>query len=475
MPRTFRYSRPRLSSEETLLDFLSTKFSYLTITQWKEHLHAGHLSIGGVQVSDGNSILRQNDIITFAPPRTLEPPVDDARIEILYEDAKVVVCVKNGNLPVSEGGCYCENTLISILRRRGTRPFYTNKTLEGVGNESIRVRSAVSPKRPREDTEAKESPFDFYPIHRLDKETSGVLVIAKSSKVAKHIGGRFQQQSTATIDAIENVICAVSPSFAVLPRLLGSSSNPLDAVISPAMFARLHEEAKAVRKSYVAILSGAAAKGMEVVVNARIASIRSLPPSDDFAQKHGKLTKLKMVCVEDVLREAINRERAFTKTSTTDVPETKSLGKVAISRVRVVASSARWGISLAKIDLLTGRTHQIRLHCAHLGYPVLGDKLYTTRQPGEVGFSFPVEDNVYFARVRDTEERFPADSITPAWRCARHLLHAARLSFPYHATGEEEEREMSFGVPSLRWFEGDVRHAEEGAMEELRRMLREIE
>jgi 23S rRNA pseudouridine955/2504/2580 synthase len=49
-------------------------------------------------------------------------------------------------------------------------------------------------------------------------------------------------------------------------------------------------------------------------------------------------------------------------------------GKEAVTRVRVVRSSAEF--SLLQVSLLTGRTHQIRVHLAHAGHPVLGDAKY---------------------------------------------------------------------------------------------------
>ena len=53
-------------------------------------------------------------------------------------------------------------------------------------------------------------------------------------------------------------------------------------------------------------------------------------------------------------------------------------GKLAISRYRVLKSGAIGNekVSLVEVAIFTGRTHQIRVHMAHVGYPVLGDQLY---------------------------------------------------------------------------------------------------
>jgi 23S rRNA pseudouridine955/2504/2580 synthase len=52
----------------------------------------------------------------------------------------------------------------------------------------------------------------------------------------------------------------------------------------------------------------------------------------------------------------------------------KEGGKEAVTRVKVLASGS--GLSLLELRLLTGRTHQIRVHLAHAGHPVLGDDKY---------------------------------------------------------------------------------------------------
>ena len=58
-------------------------------------------------------------------------------------------------------------------------------------------------------------------------------------------------------------------------------------------------------------------------------------------------------------------------------------GRPARTRVRVLERRA--GHTLVQCDLETGRTHQIRVHLAALGHPVVGDELYGRRRPGDPG------------------------------------------------------------------------------------------
>jgi 23S rRNA pseudouridine1911/1915/1917 synthase len=84
-------------------------------------------------------------------------------------------------------------------------------------------------------------------------------------------------------------------------------------------------------------------------------------------------------------------------------------GKPAVTAYRV--REALHGASLLEVDLLTGRTHQIRVHLAEAGFPLLGDALYGGTRKGE-------------ARVKAVQTAL-----------GRQALHAARLAFPHPRTG----------------------------------------
>ncbi|MES2121967.1 MAG: RluA family pseudouridine synthase [Chlamydiota bacterium] len=79
-------------------------------------------------------------------------------------------------------------------------------------------------------------------------------------------------------------------------------------------------------------------------------------------------------------------------------------GREAKSVVRVLGKNER--LSLVEVDILTGRTHQIRVHLKHLGAPVLGDAVYGS------------------------------SAANKKFHVARQLLHAHRLSFEHPITGQ---------------------------------------
>lgn len=74
-------------------------------------------------------------------------------------------------------------------------------------------------------------------------------------------------------------------------------------------------------------------------------------------------------------------------------------GKPALTRWRVLRRDA--DSALLELEPLTGRTHQLRVHLAHLGHPIRGDRLYAP----------------------------------PPWRADRLLLHASELGFAHPASG----------------------------------------
>jgi 23S rRNA pseudouridine1911/1915/1917 synthase len=157
-------------------------------------------------------------------------------------------------------------------------------------------------------------------VHRIDKDTSGLLVVAKSD--VAHEG---------------------------LAKLFAA-----------------HD----IERRYYAIVSGVPA-----------------PPAGTVRTQIGRST--------------INRKKMAV------LPENK--GKHAVTHYRLCESFAK--TSLIECTLETGRTHQVRVHMAHLGHPLIGDSVYSNRQ------------NPY--RIGQNQSKFD-----------RQALHAASLGFIHPISGE---------------------------------------
>ena len=109
------------------------------------------------------------------------------------------------------------------------------------------------------------------------------------------------------------------------------------------------------------------------------------------------------------------------------VPEGTPGSRTAFTRFEVIERYA--GATLLRCLPATGRTNQIRVHLAHAGYPLAGDKLYGR------------SDDQFLEFVRRARQGL--FNPLPWMEAPRHLLHAGRLSFSHPVTGER----VSFECP----------------------------
>lgn len=213
-------------------------------------------------------------------------------------------------------------------------------------------------------------------------EDADIVVVAKPAGVYVHASPGHEK------DALADILAATRPSMrgaggkdrhGVVHRLDAGTSGVMVFAKTPRAYSKLREAFEShrnVRKTYLAVLHGAP------------------------KEKTG------------VIDAPIGRKPWDPRRMAVVGPE--SGGRRAVSRWTVLGR--RGGLALVEFVIETGRTHQIRIHAAHIGHPVAGDALY-----GDP------------ARDRSAGLRLDASRI---------LLHAVELSFPHPATGEK----MTFAV-----------------------------
>ena len=240
----------RISPTKVRLDiYLSTKFdTTISRSLWQKYIKAGYVSVNSKVVTTPKFEVDETDEIALDLPEKEQADVD---LPILYEDDDVIVVNKpSGLLTHAKGGLSDESTVAEIIRPKTS--FATDTDRPGI-------------------------------VHRLDRDTSGLLIIAKNPESAAHLQRQFAERTA--------------------------------------------------KKTYIAITDG-----------------------------KPKLNAAKI----DL---PIGRNPSAPSTFRID-PN----GKPAQTTYHVLAENDAQ--SLVELKPTTGRTHQLRVHLAHLNAPILGDRVY---------------------------------------------------------------------------------------------------
>jgi 23S rRNA pseudouridine1911/1915/1917 synthase len=260
----------------------------------------GEIRVQGMVRKPGYRVKAGDEICGFIPPPTpvLFKP-EPIPIEILHEDDEIIVINKQPGLVVHPAPGHYSGTLVNAL-------LYHCPQLNGIGGE---LRPGI--------------------VHRLDKDTSGVLVVAKNDRAHIYLSRQFKSRR--------------------------------------------------VKKKYLALV-------------------------------HGKMESDSGSVSLPIGRHPVDRKKMSTNSRKSRIAETTWQ---IIERFELA--------SLIDVNLKTGRTHQIRVHCAAIRHPVMGDKVYGPRKTGK---------NVTYKK--NLFESVP-----------RQMLHAWRIGLTHPMT----EEMVSFEAP----------------------------
>lgn len=185
--RTFEIRLNSGTNTVNLLDFLEKRFTYLNRQSWQNEISGGNIKVNNLDTVD-TSILNPGDLITYTPKNFYEPEVN-TKYKIIYHSDDLMIIDKPGNLPVHPAGRYKENTLLSLIR-------------------------------------AQFPNLDFYPSHRLDRETSGVQIFALNSDKASKVQALFEKQMV-TKEYIVYVHGRIDSEFLCEGYLDGDKDSPV--------------------------------------------------------------------------------------------------------------------------------------------------------------------------------------------------------------------------------------------------------
>ncbi len=303
-----RVQLPASARGRRLDQALAAAFPELSRARLQALIAEGHVHVDGrpaksaARMSGGEQVR-----LTLPPPLPARPEPEDLPLRVLFQDRDLLVLDKAPGMVVHPAAGHWRGTLVNAL-------LHHVKDLEGVGGL---LRPGL--------------------VHRLDKDTSGCLVVAKNDAALRGLQASFKTRE--------------------------------------------------VEKTYLALVHGQ-------------------PPQEGrFETPYG--------------RHPRHRQRFTGRLAE---------GKRALSVYRVV--ERLHGAALVEVDLLTGRTHQVRVHLAEAGHPLLADALYGGTRKGD-------------ARVRAVQAAL-----------GRQALHAWRLGFPHPRTGVRRAFEAPLPADLVAALEG---------------------
>ncbi|MDB6024962.1 MAG: Pseudouridine synthase [Verrucomicrobiales bacterium] len=289
--------------QDRLDTYLRERFPDVSRGAIQRLIEEGHVTVNGKPTKANHSPRAAEQIeIHWPDPKAAEAKPQEMPIDILFEDDELIVLNKAAGVVVHPAAGNEENTMVNALLH------HCAGKLSGIGGVA---RPGI--------------------VHRLDKDTSGCLVVAKTDPAHLSLSEQFAGRS--------------------------------------------------VEKTYLAILCG------------------------ELPQKAGEINA-------PIARNETQRK----KMAVTEKGREARTGFKILERLN--------SSTYVEAYLFTGRTHQIRVHFHHIGFPIVGDEIYGPRQNKRL-----IELTRYMA--------------------SRQMLHAGKLSFTHPTTGEK----MSFTSPLPKDFE----------------------
>src|SRR6478672_2511870 len=300
---------------------LAAHLAQLSRSRLKALIVAGHVTIAGRTIRDPAAAVKSGDMVkvSLPPPEPAVPQGEEIPLTIVYEDDAIIVIDKPKDLVVHPAAGHASGTLVNALIA------HCGDSLSGIGGV----------KRPGI-------------VHRLDKDTTGLMVVAKTDQAHQALAAQFAD----------------------------------------------HGRTGPLRRGYLAFVWDAPSRPKGTI--------------DAPIDRHPK--RRDRMAVRRGGRHAITHWQVLERFNGKD-------GKPVAS--------------LIECRLETGRTHQIRVHLAHAGHPLLGDTTYGT------GF-------------KTKASRLPPGAQEALKALGRQALHAYLLAVEHPVTGKRLEFRSELPGPLVR-------------------------
>jgi 23S rRNA pseudouridine1911/1915/1917 synthase len=307
---------PAEAAGQRLDQFIATQLEGVSRSRVQMLMDQGNVLVDGEREKASLKLRGGEQIVLTGEPHPapLKATAEDIPLDVVYEDADLAVVNKPAGMMVHAGAGQSDD-----IRSRGTLVnalLYRFKALSSTGGD---LRPGI--------------------VHRLDKDTSGLIVVAKNDRTHAALGEMFSSRQ--------------------------------------------------MKKTYTALVQGA------------------------LERERGTINA-------SVGRDPLRRTRM--------TAQPNENARTAVSHYEVVRRLAtRFGkFTLVRVRIETGRTHQIRVHMASIGHPVVGDTLY--------GGAGQLTDQVAAQAAQSRAARRKSEP--EVLRLGRNFLHAAKLEFAHPVTGK---------------------------------------
>lgn len=299
--------------------FLASQMPDTSRSRLQALIRSGHVRDRRGTIEDPGARVKPGDVITvdLPAPAPASPAAEAIALDVIWEDSDLIVINKPAGLVVHPAAGHASGTLVNALLA------HCGADLSGIGGV---LRPGI--------------------VHRLDKDTTGLLVVAKSDLAHQGLARQFAAHGAD--GKLERAYLAFA---------WGAFDRPRGTIDVPLARSRKHR---------TKIAAAAPGRGRRAVTHYHVEE--TYPGTD---------------------------------------------GRAVVSLVRLI--------------LETGRTHQIRVHLAHGGHPLLGDATYG-------------------AGFKASAHRLGPAASSALDALGRQALHAARLAFEHPRTGER----LSFESPLPR-------------------------
>ncbi len=344
--------------------YLTDRITFMSRTQLQRLIDEGGVTVNGGKCKASTKLRAGDKVEVYVPP---PPPTEiqpeDIPLDVLYEDEHLIVLNKTPDIIVHPARAHNKGTMVNALAWHFQHR--SGGALSAIGKEF--ARPGV--------------------VHRLDRQTSGLIVFAKSDEAHWRIGQQFERR---TVDK------------RYLALVHGLYEPPIDTIDLP--IGPHQSKEKGYREKYVVRHD---ALGKQSLTIARVRERFLARPDDAPTEPAPPKPKLGW---------------------NTDRPGN-------VEPASVESARAAEGFSLVELELKSGRTHQIRVHLTHRGFPIAGDDMYGGR---------PLLLDPQTHHISSDVDRTPGShnrGRTPL--ISRVALHAATLTFQHPADG----RPMAFSAP----------------------------